>query len=89
MRIKLATLTLGIDMNIGPKHRSTMYAVVRLAGPELDGNPFDSRTKPTLIGAYVTAMRAEEVKDASAQTMKDLGIHGFLFEVQAVTFYAE
>lgn len=63
-----------------PKHRATVYTVVRTVG-DVD---------PSVIGVYLTPDRADEVKGASEQDMIDRGMGDlFKFEVQATTYYDE
>ncbi len=71
-----------------PKHRGTAYAVVRLQKLDND-REFDSRYGPTIVGVYDTMTRAEEVAGKSLQTLIDLGIHEFRFNVQTTVWYDE
>jgi len=71
-----------------PKHRGITYAVVRQQDTS-SASEFDSRYKPVIIGTYATIMRAEEIAGRSAQTLRDLGVTGFTFEVQPTTWYDE
>lgn len=69
-----------------PKHRQTLFAVIR------EHDSYGAMCDATLIGVYVTLERADEVRGASEQEFKDrLGKHAeeFMFSVQPVTFYLE
>jgi hypothetical protein len=71
-----------------PKHRGTVYTVVREEWKEdMEGAYVFS----ALIGTYTTLMRAEEVKGASAQALRDAGADydDYQFTVHPVTFYDE
>lgn len=66
-----------------PKHRSTVYTVVRHSS-------FGDRGQSHVVGTYLTAERAEEIVGQYTQDMKDKG-HGdyFYFEAQANVWYEE
>jgi hypothetical protein len=73
-----------------PKHRSSVYTVVReeqvTVPHEYEGYRFSA-----IIGTYTTHMRAEEVVGASAQVLLDAGAEPdeYRFSVMASTFYDE
>ena len=70
-----------------PKHRSTVYTVIReQACMSVSGWEFSC-----LIGTYATINRAEEVAGACMQGMRDEGFTDdeFRFSVKASTWYDE
>lgn len=70
-----------------PKHRSTVFAVVRTQYSDHEGGGF---VTPVTIGVYATATRADEIKGRYEQEMKDKGLFDYFeFEVQASTYYDE
>lgn len=71
-----------------PKHRSTVYTVVRNAFTE-SGWGQSIMDHSTIVGTYLTHDRADEVRAAYQQEMKDRGIDDIYFEVQASTWYEE
>lgn len=70
-----------------PKHRGTVYAVVR-EDFEMRG---DHYVFGCIIGVYHTLMRAEEVAGASKQQFIDAGMthDEYIFSVKATTWYDE
>jgi hypothetical protein len=70
------------------KHRGTVFAVVRVAEFVMDNHEV-AYTSATVLGVYLTAERADEIKAGYEQQMKDYGFDEFQFEVQASTYYDE
>lgn len=69
-----------------PKHRQTVFAVVRTMWSEAE----EGYINPVLCGAYMTLSRAEEVQGKYKQEMKERGLDDiFNFNVQTVTYYEE
>ena len=69
------------------KHRGTVYSVVRSV--RADDSEETLLVNSTVIGVFLTAERADEVKAGSEQRMKEYGFDEFQFEVQASTYYDE
>jgi hypothetical protein len=77
-----------------PKHRASVYTVVREKADVWEGSLFDTETSWVLngiIGTYVTLRRAEEVMGAAAQSFRDAGVADdeYRFSVQVNTYYDE
>lgn len=66
-----------------PKHRQTVFNVVRLCIDQ-------SKYVPTVVGVYLSLERAEEIKGKFKQEMKEKKLEDiFDFTVQASTYYDE
>lgn len=71
-----------------PKHRSTLYTVVREVFFMGDGAWVFS----ALVGIYSTLIRAEEMAGSSMQALNDVNPHAesyYRFTVVPTTFYDE
>jgi len=63
-----------------PKHRQTIFVVVRLGSP---------LTQEALCEAYLSLDAAEEASGRMSQQFNDKGLNGFSFVVRAVSYYDE
>lgn len=79
-----------------PKHRSTVYTVVREKVDEWEGSFGDTESAwvfDALIGTYVTISRAEEIAAATIQHYVDAGMNEgspeYRCTVKPSTFYDE
>jgi hypothetical protein len=78
-----------------PKHRSTVYTVVREKAHTVKAAQYVAFQAPwefsCIVGTYATISRAEEVAGACMQGMRDEGFTDdeFRFSVKASTWYDE